>query len=445
MSYPAIGPQASMTAPSNGTLVTSLASSPAIAVNSGDSIYVFIGYDCGSTGSISVSGVSDTINKYRPIGKKQNPGQTSPHSNASVEIWCADSVAAASSLTVKVTFSAATFFGIVVQDIVGGAIPTNAFDALSPGSTGSGMTSTDPVSTVSGEDLVIAVQCQSDGTGALTSGGGFTNVLFADSGFGGLERLTVSGWDLSVRLPSTVNSSFSWPSTGFPYSILTVAIRSALEYSNLPIGKPSLTVSPIGIKTAQSTLANNGADFGVDTPGTTTGGWNEAVAAAANGTRIVGLPGTFSISNTIQVTKSLTVELAEGCEIQVVNNPTFTSHVESGGIAFSIAVEFSGCSNVRWRGGVIDYATLPATNNNVGAFHVGGNVSNLILEGTTVTNFSRFAYWITAYTDLNGTQDGNVTNVRLVNVEADTCGNTNVTPPDGGGIKLANGSSTFGY
>lgn len=45
------------------------------------------------------------------------------------------------------------------------------------------------------------------------------------------------------------------------------------------VGKPSLTVSPDGIANGKSTVTNNGADYGPDTPGTNTQGLAEAVAA----------------------------------------------------------------------------------------------------------------------------------------------------------------------
>ena len=42
-------------------------------------------------------------------------------------------------------------------------------------------------------------------------------------------------------------------------------------------GKPSVTVSPIGLSTAGVTQRNNGADYGPDTPSTTTSGIQEAI------------------------------------------------------------------------------------------------------------------------------------------------------------------------
>jgi len=72
-----------------------------------------------------------------------------------------------------------------------------------------------------------------------------------------------------------------------------------------------ITVSPSGIANGQSTTANNGAQFGPDTPGTTTQGFQEAVSyaiALATGMTTTGAPprlyldaGTFDLSQTITV------------------------------------------------------------------------------------------------------------------------------------------------
>lgn len=78
-------------------------------------------------------------------------------------------------------------------------------------------------------------------------------------------------------------------------------------YGTLP-GTPEITVSPIG-KAAGTALANNGANYGPDTAGTTTSGIQEAInAVQATGAtlgRVVLLAGTFSITNTINITAAV--------------------------------------------------------------------------------------------------------------------------------------------
>ena len=70
-------------------------------------------------------------------------------------------------------------------------------------------------------------------------------------------------------------------------------------------GKPGITVSPIGLSTSPAALiANNGADFGPDTAGTTTSGIQEAVNSALNSGSHAGLlpilllPGNFVVTPT---------------------------------------------------------------------------------------------------------------------------------------------------
>ena len=60
-------------------------------------------------------------------------------------------------------------------------------------------------------------------------------------------------------------------------------------------GAPSVTVSPVGL--AQGLPRNNNANFGPDTPGTTTSGIQEAIKSGA--TWLVLLSGTFNTSSTI--------------------------------------------------------------------------------------------------------------------------------------------------
>lgn len=65
-------------------------------------------------------------------------------------------------------------------------------------------------------------------------------------------------------------------------------------WSSLP-GKPFVTVSALGISNGGSAATNNGADFGPDTPGTTTSGIQDALdSIASTGGTIVLLTGVFS-------------------------------------------------------------------------------------------------------------------------------------------------------
>ena len=77
-------------------------------------------------------------------------------------------------------------------------------------------------------------------------------------------------------------------------------------------GKPYVTVSPVGLSTAGVTEANNGAGYGPDTPGTTTGGWLEAYTAATTGIspvrKIIGLAGTHYIPSAVGAISGITIQ-----------------------------------------------------------------------------------------------------------------------------------------
>ena len=65
-------------------------------------------------------------------------------------------------------------------------------------------------------------------------------------------------------------------------------------------GKPSVTVSPIGLSTSGVTQKNNGADYGPDTLGTTTSGIQEAINSGATSIVLLKVKGTqFATSSSI--------------------------------------------------------------------------------------------------------------------------------------------------
>jgi hypothetical protein len=78
---------------------------------------------------------------------------------------------------------------------------------------------------------------------------------------------------------------------------LAIAGRPIGQWADLT-GAPFVTVSPVGI--AKGYPTNNGANYGPDTPGTTTCGIQEAIDAMAGlGYAIVLLPGIFTVHDTI--------------------------------------------------------------------------------------------------------------------------------------------------
>jgi hypothetical protein len=72
-------------------------------------------------------------------------------------------------------------------------------------------------------------------------------------------------------------------------NIVTNIVNGQLTANGVVMGLAEVTVSPAGIANGQSKINNNGMMFGPDTPGTVTGGLQEAISAlTANGTNIYG-------------------------------------------------------------------------------------------------------------------------------------------------------------
>lgn len=101
-----------------------------------------------------------------------------------------------------------------------------------------------------------------------------------------------------------------------------------MVFSNFPTykqvpGRPNITVSPVGV--ANGYITNAGADYGPDTPGTSTSGIQEAISASANvtgtGIPVTVLPGTYSISTGI-VIDNVICPLIEGYGAQIQWNGT---------------------------------------------------------------------------------------------------------------------------
>jgi len=446
MTFPSIATGSPGYASAPATMhATSGTTSPGIATAIGNSVYVFIGYNATLGGPFSVLSVKDSLgNVYSKAGGKQYLSGSGPW--PSVEIWYFDGVAASSSLTVTVIFTGLCYFAIIVAAVTGCA-PNGSVDVVSEGEAGSGTSSADPISTLSPNDLVFAFQCQVQGTGTLGTGGGFTHILYNQSGSSVGGDVTLSGFDLIVSPPNAADSSLSW-TTAYPFAIITVAIKSPLPWSGVP-GRSALTVSPVGISNGSSAIINGGADYGVDTPGTITGGWNEAIAAAPAGARIVGLPGTFNITTTIVVWKSLAIELSEGCIIAIASGVTFPSSIGGPtGVMWTQALVVVNCSNVVIRGG--QFENQNTGNNAISAIVVGGSTSDIVVQGVSVSGFTRWAYWVTAYIDLSSLNtnfptpfDGPVSNITFRDCVANGCGYyTSSNNTDGGGFKLTNQSTS---
>lgn len=276
-----------------------------LGVNQGDSVYVFVSYGGNNAGSLKVNSVKVGTITFNQAGSVKN-SSASPY--PCQDIWYLDNLNANSSLTITVNFSAATAT-VITAVAVYGADALNSLDAVSLGSAAGVNPSSDPVTTVAGTDLIIACECASGTSNYLQSDSGFPAVFNKASGTGASDIWSgayVSGaprvGTYNVKLDGT--SLLGAPVT---YALLTVAIRAVDSWATLP-GKPYVTVSPVGISCGSVFATNNGADFGPDTPGTTTVGIQEAIDSVTDsGGTVLLLPGTFVPTNTIYIKPNVTL------------------------------------------------------------------------------------------------------------------------------------------
>src|SRR5580658_4283852 len=116
-----------------------------------------------------------------------------------------------------------------------------------------------------------------------------------------------------------------------------------------------VTVSPIGV--AQSVLPNDGANFGPDTPSTTTNGIQEAVNAviAAGGGRIFVRPGVYSPpTNYVLIRNAVNLYIQFDPNARLQHNPsanTYWAIQSATGVYRYPLFLLSNCSNVRISGG----------------------------------------------------------------------------------------------
>lgn len=348
-------------------------------VNAGDSVYVFASYGTNSTGSTKILSVTDSSgNLYSQAAFIQNlvyqDGASGDY--LAEEIWYADNVPANSALTVTFAFTSNTFYVVSGADISGAAGAGVSLDVVSSGQVGSGTTSSDPIVPVSSNDLVIALWCAFRPTGIPIIGGGFTSTMGNTSG-GSVatpKDLTSSLYYLNAAAAGQQNSSLSWATTE-PFAIITIAIKPILAWVNLK-GKPYFTVSSTGLKTTPSApTANNGADFGPDSPSTLTSGLQEAINFV------------YSLGGGV-------VELIN--ESGTYGTPTSGIVVE-GSVVYQIKTEliFLPGVNIKGNGATIQYATEGANvfpfatetqTSSLKDIYYRTSIDDVILDGNGCTN-----------------------------------------------------------
>jgi hypothetical protein len=200
-------------------------------------------------------------------------------------------------------------------------------------------------------------------------------------------------------------------------------------------GKPALTVSAVGILGGGSTIPNAGADFGVDTPNTTTGGLNEAISAIAamGGGTVRALPGTFALSNYITTASAnnLRLILDPGAVIQIPASPTWSIHTASNPTRVP-AIVIRQATNVRVCGGLIT-SLAPYTFDTMGVL-IGDGCADVHLTDMEIANMTRFGVLINGYAG----SAGSATDVHVDSCVISSCGVIGNMVNDGGGVRLEN-------
>jgi hypothetical protein len=142
-------------------------------------------------------------------------------------------------------------------------------EAIGTYQTGSSTSPSSSVTVAAQGDLVLFLGSASTPTGSITYGSGQTGFTYGTPpsnvrSFGSYQTPASTG---SISSSATFANSQTW-------LVVSLAIAAAGPWA-VTAGRPYLTVSPTGI--TATGISNDGADFGPDTPGTTTYGIQEAI------------------------------------------------------------------------------------------------------------------------------------------------------------------------
>jgi hypothetical protein len=408
---------------------------PGFNVDAGDSVYIFVSYACAA-GATDVSTVKDSGSlSYALAGKIQNTGSTPAY--PAQEIWYLDYATAQSALTVTVTMSASCEF-IVSVLVIRGANALGSLDAVSSGSIGTGAASSDAISILSPNALVIACLCAQRGGTYFTSSGGFIGVLGGTVG-SVMTGVNANIWALNGPRIGSYNSDLT-AAVAEPWAILTVAIRPTPTYGFSP-GATAVTVGSLGLANGGSVVPNGGAQFGPDTPGTATCGIQEAISAVATtgGGTVSVLPGTYLLAYYVSIaTANVVLNLDPGAIIQLPAAPNW-SVLTTPSASRSPLIVISDASNVSILGGQFQMLSSGSPSLNGTGIHIGHGCTHILVQGGYFQGFTRFAILVTGYDNVSGTGVGSPTaDVTVEGCWMINCGNT--TTPDGGGIRFGNAS-----
>ncbi len=215
-----------------------------------------------------------------------------------------------SSFTVAATPSASVPIEMVAIEVWN----DGGVDTMSSVHSGTGTSETSSVATSVTNDLVLFLGADNSGSGP-SWGSGQTGIM----GYPATPPPNVTAWGSyqSQVSPGTANSTRTI-STSKAWVAASIAVSPQVPWSALA-GKPFVTVSSIGtLTTPASTLPNNGADFGPDTPLTATSGIQEALNAVVNGGTVYIQGGTYTLNGPISQTGSYqVVNFEAGTTLQI--------------------------------------------------------------------------------------------------------------------------------
>jgi hypothetical protein len=171
-------------------------------------------------------------------------------------------------------------------------------DVIGLGSFGGGTTESTTITTVAASDLLLFFGADTAGTFS-SWGAGQTGIPYPNgppTGATAWASHQVVGAPGSTSPQRVIMANQTWVAFG-------IAIHPQVPWTAVD-GRPFATVSAIGLNsTPAASISNNGADFGPDTPGTTTCGIQEALDVAAPSGLSVRLiaNGTFGVTSQITV------------------------------------------------------------------------------------------------------------------------------------------------
>jgi hypothetical protein len=331
------------------------------AVPPASAIWVFVANNDPLTSGDSVT---DGLGNIFVAQRRQSDSGGPP----GVELWVADNVVGGTSDQIQYTrpSGTGTAFSLAVIVFTGQATPSvRAFGSGGGGNFTNPQTVMDSaISAVPNGLYLLAMVIRNNdySPGATWSGASGSSVLVSTPGVIPGSPPTPTNIALGIfnqRFPASKSNQVSGtatdPAPDF-YSYFCAVVAAPTPQWDALLAGPFYTVSPIG--QATTGIANNGADFGPDTPATQTSGIQEALIqlAADGGGTIVCLQGTYVLNAAVaQTGNDQTVVFEPGCIINIASGANLNIGGPSGAVIFLVGANTdanhqANYSRCRWYG-----------------------------------------------------------------------------------------------